>query len=505
MPRTIIGLDISEDTIAAVQVKSLMQGYQVTGCTAVPVTEAGGIGFALKAVCEEIDSKGSACNSVIEDGHVIFKNLSMPFSDPRKIRQTLGFELETITATGVDKHIVDFIDVERNATQTELIAASVDREYIAEHLANFEPLGTEPEILDVRNLALVNQLILREDTPANGLLLSLGSQKCTIVLFLDRKVVLIRQIPFNFKGLGTVAAQAAKREKGPESVDLQTYEAALGILCRAINITLRGFQVDTGKNANPEKAYLTGPAALIPQTAEIVGRGLELPVSPLNLLETAGTIQLNEHLANLYNPFLMDNALALAIRETRKGKAKGFNFRREEFQVKTQLVKLKKELIHAAIYLSIILLLLAVNLSINYQDLKKRTAGLDSGIKGIFSQTFPEITNIVDPLHQMKTQISELKKAAGAAPGVNLNGSVLEVLNDISERVPKELELLVDRMVVDQEGIQIRGTTDTFNTVDSIKKGLESSNLFRDVVIASANLDQAGKGVRFEIKMDRAP
>ena len=78
------------------------------------------------------------------------------------------------------------------------------------------------------------------------------------------------------------------------------------------------------------------------------------------------------------------------------------------------------------------------------------------------------------------------------------------VLNDISERVPKNLEVQVDRMVGDGDGVQLRGTTDTFNTVDSIKKGLESSEIYRDVVIASANLDQSGKGVRFEIKMDRA-
>jgi general secretion pathway protein L len=57
-------------------------------------------------------------------------------------------------------------------------------------------------------------------------------------------------------------------------------------------------------------------------------------------------------------------------------------------------------------------------------------------------------------------------------------------------------------MVIDQDGVQVRGTTDTFNTVDSVKKGLESSDIYRDVVIASANLDQSGKGVRFEIKME---
>ena len=247
---------------------------------------------------------------------------------------------------------------------------------------------------------------------------------------------------------------------------------------------------------------MTGPGALIPETAEILGKGLELPISLLNLQETAGNIQLSDHLVSLYNPAIMDNALGLAIRESRKTKA--FNFRREEFQVKTQLVKIKKELTHASIYLSIILVLLAVNWIIDYRDLKKRTADLDSRIKTIFSQTFPEITNIVDPIHQMNTRISELKNSSGAAPGMNMDSSVLEILNDISERVPRELEVQVDRMVVDQDGVQIRGTTDTFNTVDSIKKGLESSAVYRDVVIASANLDQSGKGVRFEIKMDRA-
>ena len=500
MPRTIIGLDISEDTVAAVQVKSLMQGYQVTACHAVPITEAGGISVALRAVCHEIDQKGSACNSVIEDGHVSFRNLSMPFTDLRKIRQTLVFELETVMASTVDKHLVDFIDVARSGSQTDLIAAAVNRAYIAEHLARFEDMEVEPEILDVRNLPLANQLLMQPDSPENGMLLCIGSKKCTMVLFLDKKIVLIRQLPFHAGGLAAVAAAAAKREQGASILDIDAYKTGLTALCKLINLTLRGFQVESGNTLKPEKVFITGPGGLIPETAEIVGKGLALPVSLLNLQETAGNIQLSEHLVSLYNPALMDNALGLAIRESKK--VKGFNFRREEFQLKTQLVKIKKELIHAAIYLSIILVLLAVNWFIDYQDFKKRSADLDSRIKTMFSQTFPEITNIVDPIHQMNTKINELKNVSGAAPGMSMDRTVLEILNDISARVPKDLEVQVDRMVVDQDGVQIRGTTDTFNTVDSIKKGLESSEMYRDVVIASANLDQSGKGVRFEIKME---
>jgi general secretion pathway protein L len=502
MPRTIIGLDISEDTVTAVQVKSLMQGYQVTGCAAVPITEAGGISVALRAVCDEIDQKGTACNSVIEDGKVSFRSLTMPFTDLKKIRQTLVFELETMTASSVDQHLVDFIDVARTGAETDLIAASVNRDYIAEHLANFEAVGAEPEILDIRNLPLANQVLAQQDSPENGILLYLGSKKCSIILFLDKKIVLIRQLSFNGKGLDAVAAQAAKREKETPIFDSQAYEAALTTLCKSISLTLRGFQVETGKNTQPEKVFITGPAGLIPETAEFVGKKLALPVSLLNLQATAANIQLSEHLAGIYNPALMDNALSLAIRESKK--VKGFNFRREEFQVKTQLVKIKKELTHASIYLSIILILLAINWMVDYQDLKKRNAGLDSQIKGIFTQTFPEVTNIVDPIHQMNTKINELKNAPGTGPGMHMSRKVLEILNDISGRVPKNLEVQVDRMVVDQDTIQIRGTTDTFNTVDSIKKGLESSEMYRDVVIASANLDQKSKSVKFEIKMDRA-
>jgi Tfp pilus assembly PilM family ATPase len=501
MPRTIIGIDISEETLAAVHVKSLMQGYQVIGCTAVPITEAGGISFALRAICEEIDPKGSACNSVIEDGHVTFRNLSMPFTDLKKIRQTLAFELETMMTSSADTHLVDFIDVDRINSQTGLIAGSVSKTYIAEHLSTFESLGIEPEILDIRNLPLANQILMQQNSPENCMLLYLGSKQSSIILLLEKKIVLIRHLPFNGKGLIAVASQAAKRDKEAPPFDFPAYEAGLKLMCRSINLSLHAFKGETGNNIHPEKVFITGPGALIKETAEIVNRELALPVSPFDLQKTADNIQLGQHLASIYNPALMDNALALAIRDNKK--AKGFNFRREEFQVKTQLVKVKKELIHASVFLFIILALLAVNWIVDFRDLSKRTAELDSQVKGIFTQTFPEITKIVDPIHQMNTKISELKNVSGAAPGMNLGRRVLEILNDISKRVPKDLEVIVDRMVVDQEGIQIRGTTDNFNTVDAIKKGLESSEMYNEVVIASANLDKSGKGVKFAIKMDR--
>ena len=501
MPRTIIGIDISKDTVAAVQVKSLIQGYEITNCYAVPITEAGGVSVALRGVCERIDPRGSACNSVVEDSRVAFRNLDMPFAETRKIRQTIGFELETVMASPVEKLLIDFIVIDRSGQQTSLIAATVDRTYVGEYLADFASNGVELELLGIRNVSLVNQIMQLQNSPGCGMLLCLDSGACSMVLFNDKRIVLIRDLVFPANELATVAVHAAKREKAALA-DHGRYENNLQNLCRTINLTLRGFQVDSAKKYHPEKVFITGPGILVETTAPILEKKLELPVAAINLAEeTSQTVQLRDHLKQLYNPALMDNALALALRDAKK--TTGFNFRREEFQVKTRFVKIRKELTQGAVFLGIIFILLAVSFGIDYRDLKSRNAALDKQIKELFTTTFPEVTNVVDPMHQMKTKIAELKRTSGAAPGVNSDITFLAILNDISDRIPAPLEIKVDRMVVDHDGIQLRGTTDTFNTVDSIKKGLESSAKYHDVTIASANLDKSGKGVRFEIKMNR--
>ena len=81
---------------------------------------------------------------------------------------------------------------------------------------------------------------------------------------------------------------------------------------------------------------------------------------------------------------------------------------------------------------------------------------------------------------------------------------VLDLLKDISERVPGALDVHVTSMVVDPDTVRISGETDTFNTVDSLKNGLEKSTYFSEVTISAANLDRSGKKVQFELKLQRA-
>ena len=80
---------------------------------------------------------------------------------------------------------------------------------------------------------------------------------------------------------------------------------------------------------------------------------------------------------------------------------------------------------------------------------------------------------------------------------------VLDLLTDISERIPKALDAHVTRIVIDPGTMWISGKTDSFKTVHNIKIGLKPSKYFSAVVISSAELDRTGKQVQFEIKLQR--
>jgi general secretion pathway protein L len=52
------------------------------------------------------------------------------------------------------------------------------------------------------------------------------------------------------------------------------------------------------------------------------------------------------------------------------------------------------------------------------------------------------------------------------------------------------------------ESVSISGDTDSFNSVDNIKSKLEQADIFKKIVISSANIDKFDKRVRFKLKLN---
>jgi general secretion pathway protein L len=498
MPGKTLGLDISEDSITAVQILSGLKGYQVTACAQVMIDEDGGFEGALKELFEQMDLKSDTYLTSIPAEHVSYRNLQMPFREPKKIRQTLPFEIETVVPFPIEDLVVDFAIVNRS-DESEILGASVRKDYITEYLTRLQTYGIDPDVLDIRCVPTVSWLLKQEETPDNGLLLEIGAKRNMMILYLKRHIALIRTFAFDGVAIARSISDVTINER--DNLAAEQIESCLKSFCTMVQNTIHSFGWQMKKDILPEKIFFTGMGALYPETGNLLKQFLDIPAEQINL-RGKERIRMDRDVAQAWNPALMDTALALALRDDRRGQ--GFNFRKDEFEIKKHYSRLKGEIRKVALFFIIILAFLAVDLGVDYYLLKKRYKMLDQNITEVFRKTFPDVKRIVDPVQQMRVKISEIKKSTILLPGVKGDQRVLDLLKDISQRVSKSMDMHVTRLVVDPGTVRISGDTDTFNTVDSIKNGLEPSAYFSAVTITSANLDRTGNRVQFEVKLQRA-
>jgi hypothetical protein len=140
---------------------------------------------------------------------------------------------------------------------------------------------------------------------------------------------------------------------------------------------------------------------------------------------------------------------------------------------------------------------------LEYNRLKKHYVALGVAMEEVFKETFPDVSRIVDPLQQMKVKARE-EAGSTLLPGVGAGTRVLDLIKEISARIPVDLNVRVTVITIDQDTVRISGRTSDFNMVDGIKNSLDPSRYFDGVTITSANMDRNGKHVQFELRLIRA-
>ena len=487
MPGKILGLDINNDSVAAVQVTSTLKGYQVTDCAQMNIEEDRDVTDVLKDLFGDHDFKSDVCNSSIPGKYVSYRNLELPFKDPKKIRQTLPFELEAMVPFSIEDLLVDFIFSDLS-NRKDVLAASVRKGVISEQLQLLQPHGIDPDVVDIQCIPVVSWLLKQEETPENALFLQLDGKTNTMVILLEKRIALIRALTFD-----------DSPDPGTAGSEESPYYAWL---CSQVQTTLHNFGLLKNRVIQPEKTLLSGNSDILVDAEKHLSRVLDIPAEMIDLSKQE-KIFLPADVSENWNSSRMNNALALALRDAKQEQS--FNFRKDVFEKKKHYFGPKKEIKRAAGLFILLLFFLSVNLGVDYYFLKKEHEDLSSRITAVFKETFPQINRIPrdQELNMMKGEINKIKKSAGSLPTAGRKVGVLELLTDISKRIPSGLDVHLTRMILDPEAVRLSGKTDTFNTVDKIKNNLESSECFKTATISSAKLDRTGSKVEFEIKLER--
>jgi general secretion pathway protein L len=101
----------------------------------------------------------------------------------------------------------------------------------------------------------------------------------------------------------------------------------------------------------------------------------------------------------------------------------------------------------------------------------------------------------------MRARMQKVQAPTVSMPLFTREQRIMVILADISSRIPKNISMHVTRMVIDQDSVKIKGTTDAFNNVNTIKKLLAKSARYTDVSIVSAAKAKEKIVIRFEIRL----
>jgi general secretion pathway protein L len=481
MSRKVLGLDIQTNSVCAVLVKSSLRESRIAACMCVPVPpegeEAERLRMALGVISENMDLADADVAVSIPATLFSCRNAQIPFSNPKKIRMVLPFEIESSLPFPAEDLAFDFsvLGPGAEAGRTEVLAAAIDKNRLAFFLEALSAVQIDPERLTLSGLSRALWAGKKADPGSSALCLDVGDTFGSLHIVDGGRIRLIRSFPL------PEAALARQRA-----------------LLRHVRTTL-GALADLGVASDTVKEVVLSGSGMAGMDREQFGS--ELPVAlRISDLRWEHWVASSEEGLPEWDPARMDGALALALAEIEG--LQSLSFHRGQFPGKKILSRYRENIVRTGALAAAVLVLMFASLWVDSFYQKSRIEALDRQIATVFSEAFPEAKKAADPYQQMKINLQELKKGA-SLPGESLPSvRSVDLLKSISAGISEDISVVFDRMVIGADAILISGTTGAFNAVDEIKGQLERIPAFKKVTISSANTDRSGKEVNFQIKVD---
>ncbi len=471
-------LDIHKDTIAAVVVDRSSKVTLVKGCAAAETLNQS-FADAIDQIKEQTGFTSGPCLVTFGAELFSFRNVSLPFSDRSKIAQALPFELADHSPVDINSLFIDFIVAKSGPAGADIVAAMINRHYLATHLAVLTAAGFNPDSIGISGLSTALQIA--EELENNFVLIDSGANWASMYIAVNKRVALIRSLAVQPEANGLPVAD----DTFVQNV-IQTMLA-----CRLL---------DTGDSNY--KVFLAGSESRIAAASPLLSSRLGGVEIARFRQSSRPLVKIEEEIQGLYQPELMDRILAQAYKNGKR--SGGFNFRTGDFRKKKSFLEYRGLFLKTALPVALVIICGLIYVGYTYSMLTTEQQRLRQQVVDVFTETLPEVTRIVNPVQQLQVKNNEIR-ATYSPGGANGAGyTIIELLTELSIRIPAKETVKVVRMVADMDTIRLKAVTGDFNTVDNVQKELEKSSYFKDVTISSANQSVQGDEVNFELKLELA-
>ncbi len=484
MSTKVLSIDIQEDRVSAALVNSGLKGLQLVDSLCLFFSHnrnSEKLSQDLKTLVSEILEKTGVtydrCIVSIPADYFFFRTIKFPFKSRKNIRQILSFEIETLLPCNMEEISVDFNLLSNNSKGSADTNKAGVAAILNSHIVFYEAVLGECEI---------HPDVVTVGTGYSSALAHAGRQGASGVSFFIHMDV-------NFAALYAV--------KSGEILLVRTFPLDPDDLVETVKKNIQHtflayndlFQI----GSNLKEILVSGPGALDSQFCSGLEKEIDVPVQEYSLFKDSKIKAVSGSFTD-HDVDFVQNAIAMCLNEARG--IDRFNFSKKVSGLDLFLRENKSSLIVAASLFLVLLFSLTLEPLLGINTMEKRVSSLDTKIMGVFQSSFPEIKTIVDPLHQMRTQVAALKKKEKVALSEKYLLSV-DLLREISNSLPSALDIDFTRLVRTQTNLIISGSTDRFNTVDDMKSRLDKVRVFKSVEINSASMDKALNRVKFNLKI----
>jgi general secretion pathway protein L len=480
MSRTFLGLDIHQDTVSAVVVKSTMKGGIVDAHLQMrldqePSEEQHPLTSTLEKIAEVVNFKEVICVVALPSGSVSYRNISVPFKDHKKIRQILPYELEPMLPKAADELVVDYYVVQEDE-KSDLLAATLEKETLDTYLDILAQFHIDPVLITIGAFPTAVTLNHHKDSYEDMVVVDSDNRTHTLYIIVNRRIALVRSFA---------------RSK--------TAQSDLMALSLNIHRTLAGIEDLMDLEFEPDVVLLSGYGIDAPKAELKLAAMLKMNVVRFDPVNDPAAIRPDAPSTG-WNPYVMQNACALVAVELAGYEC--LNFYKSRYGFKRHLYEHRKNITTTSILIAAVLVLWLGGILFDSHDMKTKLDDYNQKIETIFKETFPKITRIVNPVQQMRTEIGELKKQISGSNSSEPIPNAIDILHTISDALPKELDVKLERFIINNDGMQLSGNSSGFDVVDTMKGRLEKNKVFKTVTISSANMEKNDKRVRFKLRIE---
>jgi general secretion pathway protein L len=177
------------------------------------------------------------------------------------------------------------------------------------------------------------------------------------------------------------------------------------------------------------------------------------------------------------------------------------NLRKEEFAYRTDLRQFfGKDLRPTAVLAGIAAVLGCATFATSVSLESQRAARLESESAQLYSEAFPDRSLPANPVTAMSQALRESRERADFLGVYGTNLSALDLLAELSRRVPSDLRVRFDEISIDGRVIKIKVLGESYEAADRLKSVLAQSPPFTAAKVAGEVKSQRrGKGKTFNL------